>query len=237
MKKDTAAIALDGLTKQFGHLTALNNVSLSLPWGSQLALFGRNGAGKTTLLRIIASLLKQNAGTIHFDGEDVTHKMDRIRRHIGYISHQPMFYGDLTALENLRFYARLYGIPDREHAIRTGLERTGMALWAESPVRSFSRGMQQRLAVTRAFLHEPRLLLLDEPFSGLDQGAVRLLKIMLGEYSVPSHSIILTTHQLREGWEVADRIAVLEKGKLSYMKMKPETDFDSFKAYYEELQP
>ena len=236
VENKSRAIELAGLTKQYGYLLALNNVTLSLPWGNYLTLFGRNGAGKTTLLRILASLLKPSGGAIRVDGEDITQSMSQMRSCIGYVSHQPMFYGDLTAAENLRYYAKLYNMVERNRSIAEGLGRVGMSAWADSPVRSFSRGMQQRLAIARAFLHRPRLLLLDEPFSGLDQGAIRLLKEMLREFKTPDHAVILTTHQLEEGWAVADLIAVLEKGRLQYVKSKNETDFDSFRTHYEMFQ-
>ncbi len=236
MEQRFHGIELTGLTKQYGYLTAVNNVSLQLPWGNFLSLFGRNGAGKTTLLRILASLLKPGDGAIRIDGEDVTHTMSSMRGRVGFVSHLPMFYGDLTAAENLQYYARLYGIGDAERIIAERLDRVGMLAWARSPVRSFSRGMQQRLAIARAFLHRPRLLLLDEPFSGLDQGAIRLLKGMLAEFKSPENAVILTTHQLEEGWEVADMIAVLEKGRLQYVTAKSETDFISFRSEYESLQ-
>lgn len=236
MKEIFSGISVKGLGKQYGHFSVLDDVTFELPAGNYLTLFGRNGAGKTTLLRILASLLRPSKGTIQFGRNTLNMDMAIVRQNIGYISHNSMLYGDLTASENLHYYAKLYGVKNREAVVRESLEKVGLKSWADSPVRSFSRGMQQRLAIARAFQHRPRYLFLDEPYSGLDQNAIKSLTALLHEFHKPEHTAIITTHQLEEGWEIADLIAVLERGKLCFFQRKQEISFDDFKMKYTEIQ-
>ena len=236
MEEFFSGISVKNLGKQYGHFVVLEDVTFELPAGNYLTLFGRNGAGKTTLLRILASLLRPTKGIIRFGQDDLSKDMALVRQHIGYISHNSMLYGDLTAAENLRYYAKLYGVKNREVVVKESLEKVGLKPWADSPVRSFSRGMQQRLAIARAFQHRPKYLLLDEPFSGLDQNAIRSLSALLHEFHQPEHAAIITTHQLEEGWEIGDKIAVLERGKLCFFQSKREITFDDFKSRYAEIQ-
>lgn len=231
-----SGLSVAGVGKQFGSITALEDVSFFLPYGKYLSLFGRNGAGKTTLLRILATLLKPAIGTIHFGSHELYENVAFIRKMIGFVSHHTMLYGDLTASENLHYYARLYGIENAERVIKEYLERVGLKLWADTSVRGFSKGMQQRLAIARAFINQPKYLLLDEPFAGLDRNAIVHLKSFLQEFHTGEHCAIITTHQLEEGWESGDMAAILDKGKICFFQSTKDISFAEFEKIYAEVQ-
>lgn len=206
------AFAARRLTKRFGRSPALREVDFALEAGRCHVLFGRNGAGKSTLLLIAATLLRPSSGEIFYDGDPYEELGDEVRRRIGLVSHQSFLYPDLTVLENLRFYARLYGGASDEE---------GALLWADlelrrhSPVRSLSRGMLQRLSVARALLHRPKLLLLDEPFTGLDAVSSERLSTRLDDLKGES-SVLLTTHDVDRGVAIADRMSILEGGRIVF---------------------
>lgn len=197
-----------------------------------MALVGSNGAGKTTLLRIVATLLKPTAGEIAVGGWPLPQHADRVRRHIGLVSHQPMVYGDLTAEENLRFYAQLYGLQTAEHTIRDALKTVGLGARQNDFVRTFSRGMFQRLTIARATLHNPDVLLLDEPYTGLDQAAASLLDELLGEQSARGRTIFMITHDLVHGLNICDRIAILNRGKIVHEVPRGEMSAGEFLDFY-----
>jgi heme exporter protein A len=225
-------IEVRGLTKAFGHQVALRGVNLSLGEGEFLALFGPNGAGKTTLIRIIASLTRPTAGAVHVQGQALAKASTSVRRHIGFISHNPLLYGDLTPDENLRFTARMYDLPAAESRIDAALHQVGLSARRRDPVRTFSRGMVQRLAIARAILHDPAIMLLDEPYTGLDLQAADMLRALLQELAASDRTVILTTHNLEQGLEMCDRAAVLHKGKLAWEGTRAEIDLDSMKEIY-----
>ncbi|MGC8825601.1 MAG: heme ABC exporter ATP-binding protein CcmA, partial [Anaerolineae bacterium] len=173
------AVEARGISKAFGRYRVLRGVDLRIEQGEFLALLGPNGAGKTTFLRILATLSRPTEGRAWINGQPLDGDTRRVRQQIGLVSHQTFLYGDLTAEENLRFYGRLYRVPALEDRIAELLERVGLYERRHDPVRTFSRGMQQRLSIARAVLHDPPVLLLDEPDTGLDQQAARMLRELL----------------------------------------------------------
>lgn len=209
-------IEINDLTRSFGHYVALDGVSLSIGVGEFVTLMGPNGAGKTTLLRILATLLRPTSGTVRIAGLDPARARADVRRRIGFLSHRTLLYDDLSAEQNLHFYARLYGLSDSQASIDELLERVGLADRCRDPVRTFSRGMQQRLAVVRAVLHRPSVLLLDEPYTGLDPHAAEALSALLVGLAGEGCTILLTTHDLERGLAVGNRIVVLSRGRVVY---------------------
>ena len=208
------AVDLEQLWKFYGDYPALRHITASVEEGSCCALLGRNGAGKTTLLRILAGLSPFQRGTVRTFGN--TPRSDASRRQLGFLGHGAGVYDDLTARENLLFFAQICELKNESQVARTWLERVGLERAAEMPVRQFSRGMRQRLALARAFLNAPTLLLLDEPFTSLDDRAIRILNELLSEARARGATIVLSTHQLHEALTIASHVAVLENGKLRY---------------------
>jgi heme exporter protein A len=233
----SAAVQVRGLTKAFGHQAALRGVNLTLGTGEFLALFGPNGAGKTTLIRIVASLTRPTSGTVTLFGQDMAQAATSLRRQIGFISHSPLLYGDLTAEENLRFFARMYDLADAAERIDTALEQVGLAARRRDPVRTFSQGMVQRLAIARATLcvHDPALMLLDEPYTGLDLQAADMLRAVLQDLAASNRTVILTTHNLEQGLEMCDRLAILNRGKIAWEGARAGMNLDSMKETYREV--
>jgi len=207
-------IKIDGLVKFYGRLPVLRGVNLHVEPGEFVTLVGANGAGKTTLLRIVATLLHPTEGNVAIGGWSVPEYADRVRQHIGLVSHHALLYGDLTAAENLTFYARLYRLDDEEKRVARALRTVGLAARQRDAVRTFSRGMTQRLTIARATLHEPDVLLLDEPYTGLDQEASRLLDELLRQEAARGRTILMITHDLAHGLNLGDRIAILSRGKI-----------------------
>jgi ABC-type multidrug transport system ATPase subunit len=179
-----------------------------------VALLGRNGAGKTTLLRIVAGLSKASEGSVHIRGASV--REQATRRRIGVLGHGISLYDELSATENLVLFAKLYGLAEPEKTALAWLERTGLDRVRDGLVREFSRGMRQRLAVARAFMHEPEVLLLDEPFTALDDRAIAVLQSLLAEAHAAGRTIVLSTHQLREALELATHVALIQRGQLAF---------------------
>ncbi|MFN2225910.1 MAG: heme ABC exporter ATP-binding protein CcmA [Anaerolineae bacterium] len=226
------AIEVRRLVKSFGHQVALRGVDLAVPEGEFLTLFGPNGAGKTTLMRIVASLTRPSGGTVLLRGQDLGKAAVALRRHIGLISHNPLLYGDLTAEENLRFFARLYDLADGAARIDAVLEQVGLAVRRRDPVRTYSRGMVQRLAIARAILHDPEIMLLDEPYTGLDLQAADMLGSVLADLVMARRTVILTTHNLEQGLELCSRAAVLNRGKIAWQGPRAGLDLGAMKAIY-----
>jgi len=209
-----SAVAIEGVWKFYGDYPALKDISFHIEPGACLALLGRNGAGKTTLLRILAGLSKSAKGKITILGGDARDAATRKR--IGVLGHGIGVYEELSAFENLRLFARLYDMADPRKTAMEWLERTGLERVRDGLVREFSRGMRQRLAVARAFLHNPSLLLLDEPFTALDDRAIAVLQDLLRSALAEGHTIIMSTHQLREALELATDVALINRGKLAH---------------------
>ena len=209
-----AALEIQGVSKYYGDFPALRKIELTIGAGSTLALLGRNGAGKTTLLRIVAGLSKASEGSVRMAGGDV--RREATRRRIGVLGHGISLYDELSAAENLILFARLYGVEEPEKRATEWLERTGLGRVRDGLVREFSRGMRQRLAVARAFLHEPEVLLLDEPFTALDDRAIAVLQSLLENAHAQGRTIVLSTHQLKEALQVATHVALIERGRLAF---------------------
>ena len=225
-------IEIRGLVKSFGHKAILKGMDLEVADGQFLTLVGPNGAGKTTLIRILATLSKATSGTVLMDGFDLGDESVDIRRRMGLVSHQTLLYEDLTPDENLRFYGRMYDVPDSEDRIEAVLQQVGLEGRRHDPVRTFSRGMQQRLAIARAILHQPSILLLDEPDTGLDQHAAEMLHELLATVGTGDRTVLMTTHNLERGLSMGDRVAILAEGRIAYGADKDALDVKSFREIY-----
>ena len=203
-----------GLTRRFGATTALDGVDLTVRRGEPLALFGVNGAGKTTLLRLLSGGLKPTSGSLAIEGLDPRRAPAKARGRIGLLSHHTLLYDDLSALENLVFFAKLHGLPQPEDRARALLEEVGLTDRADEPVRGFSRGMQQRVALARALLHDPSLLLLDEPSSGLDARASARLREALRDAAARGATWVIATHDVEEGLALCPRWIAMRRGRV-----------------------
>jgi heme exporter protein A len=220
------------LTKTFGHRVVLRGVDLTINEGDFVTLLGANGAGKTTLLHLVASLSKPTAGDVFINGYRLAEAASQLRRFIGLVSHKTLLYDDLTAAQNLRFYARMYDVPDAGKRIETVLQQVGLWGRQNDPVRTYSRGMQQRLAIARAILHNPPILLLDEPDTGLDQHAADMLGNLLSAVGVSQRTILMTTHNLERGLSMGNRVTILAKGKIAYDVRREEVGVDELRQQY-----
>ena len=214
MSPAASALEIDGVWKFFGDFPALKQVDLRIEAGSVVALLGRNGAGKTTLLRILAGLSKPSRGAVRILGAEA--REQSTRRRIGVLGHSISIYDELSAFENLVMFGNLYGLPDSARRADAILERVGLGRVRDGLTREFSRGMRQRLAVARAFLHDPEVLLLDEPFTSLDDKAIAVLQSMLQEMRDQGRTIVMSTHQLREALELCSHVALIQRGQIAY---------------------
>ena len=207
-----AALEVSSVWKYYGDFPALRDIGLRVESGSILALLGRNGAGKTTLLRIAAGLSKPSRGSVTIHGSSV--REEKTRQRIGVLGHGISLYEELSAVENLRLFARLYGVAEPRKRVDEMLERTGLERVRDGLAREFSRGMRQRLAVARVFLHDPEVLLLDEPFTALDDRAIAVLQSLLRDMHERGRTIVMSTHQLREALELATHVAMIQRGAI-----------------------
>lgn len=213
-----SAVAVDGVWKFYGDYPALRDISLSVHTGSCLALFGRNGAGKTTLLRILAGFQKPGRGSVSILGN--APREASARRRIGFLGHGISVYDELSGWENLILFARLYDLPDPRRSAAEWLERTELSRVKDGLVREFSRGMRQRLAVARAFLHTPEVLLLDEPFTSLDDRAIAMLQHLLRDALAKGCTVVISTHQLREAMDLATDVTLLVRGRVAHQGVR-----------------
>lgn len=224
-------IEIHNLTKTYGRNKILHKLDLTVESGF-LTIFGENGCGKTTLLKILSTLIKKSSGQITIDGLDIEEDGIDFRKKIGYIGHEIYLYDNLTAMENLKFYSKLYGIPDskfRGKALEL-LDRFNLVHRMNDYVRTFSRGMKQRVSIARSILHEPTILLLDEPYTGLDQRARDVLDEVLFK-DAGEKTIIMTTHNI-ERLNLSERIAILSKGTIMYDEIDADLDVERFKTTY-----
>jgi heme exporter protein A len=224
------ALQAEGLTRAFGQRRAVSDVSFALSGGDCLALFGPNGAGKTTLLRLLGGLLRPTSGRAFVDG--VALHDAAARRAVGIISHQSMLYAALTARENVEFAARLYGVADASAAARRALELMRVQDRADSPVRLLSRGLQQRVSIARAMVHGPRVVLLDEPYTGLDELGARALTTALGALRESGAALVLVTHHLAEGLALATHAAMMFAGRIVRLEPRDGVDDAEYAAAY-----
>lgn len=214
-------IIIDKLAKSYGFYPVLRGIDLTVSQGEFLALLGPNGSGKSTLLRILSGLSRASSGKVTIGGWELPSEAAAIRKQLGVVSHLPLLYDSLTAEENLMFFARLYDLPEdsREQRVRDMLDTVGLKVRANDIVRTFSRGMLQRLAIARALLHNPPILLLDEPYTGLDQNASALLDDLLREVAGLDNggrTAVMTTHNLYKAQQLTSHVAILSKGKVGY---------------------
>lgn len=208
-------IVVKKLVKRFGLKTVLRGLDFEVQEGEFVALLGPNGAGKTTFLRILASLSRPTLGDVRVSNYHLPDQAAAVRRNLGVVSHLPLLYGDLTAEENLRFFGRIYGVRELNHRIAQVLELVGLTSRQRDLVRTFSRGMQQRLAIGRAILHDPQVLLFDEPHTGLDQDACDMLDRLLREVASQGRTVVMTSHDLARVEDLASRFDVLSRGEIA----------------------
>ena len=208
------AIDIAGLSKSFNNTLALRDVRLQLGWGETLALFGPNGAGKSTLLRTLATLVRPDRGSVFVAGFDRDKQAALVRSVIGYVGHQPLLYDEMSPRENLRFYARMYGLADAEQRIDEVIDDVGARRWMDRRVQTLSNGMQKRVALARSLLHRPRLLLFDEPETGLDESGLELLEVIVRGVTRGGASVVMSTHGTERGLKLADRVVVLVEGRV-----------------------
>lgn len=227
------AIETKKLTKVFGDRKALDKVSIEVPEGAFLSIFGPNGAGKTTLVRTLATLSRATSGTALVAGFDAKEEPDKVREHIGLISHSPMLYPDLTAMENLMFTAQLYGVVNAEERVRELLRAVELDHRRFDVVRTFSRGMTQRLSIARALMNDPDVVFLDEPYAGLDPHAVEIFDGLI-EQLRDGRTFIMVSHDLQKGFDVCTHALVLARGRVVSYAPKEDIDFEQFRQLYRE---
>ncbi|MFO7321610.1 MAG: heme ABC exporter ATP-binding protein CcmA [Chloroflexota bacterium] len=237
MTAPDAIIQTHALVKAFGLQPVLRRLDLSINRGDYVALLSPNGGGKSTLLRLLAGLSKPTSGRITVGGWELPAEAAAVRAQIGMVSHKVLLYENLSARENLRFFARLYNLPraEAEARIETLLKRVGLARRQHDLVRTYSRGMQQRLSIARALLHDPHVLLFDEPYTGLDQDASRALDELLAEAHDEGHTIVMATHDLNRAATLASRVVILARGAVGFDRPSAELTPASLAAAYSEV--
>lgn len=224
-------ISIQGLQKRFGHIWVLRDITLEIGAGQFVSVFGPNGAGKSTLLRILATLSAPSGGHVTLGGYDLQRNAAHVRRLIGYVAHQPMLYADLSAAENLNFYARLYDVPQPRARVNHLLRTVSLERRRDDRVRTFSRGMAQRLTIARALLADPPILLLDEPDDGLDPEAAE----QLPAYFDGARTVIMISHNLSRGLALADRIVLLAHGRIAWDAAAKDLTLGELEEQYRQL--
>jgi len=231
-RESELALEARQLSVIYGRTRALAGVDLAVGWGERVALFGPNGAGKTTLLRTLASLTRPTTGSVLIGGQPIARDPLRARRLVGVVAHQTYLYDELTARENLRFYARLYGVAAADQRVDAVLEQVGMYQRRDERVAALSRGMQQRLALARAVLHDPPILLLDEPDTGLDLASFQVLEALLLGSAGRERTVVLASHNLEQGLRLAHRVVLLVAGRVVYAAPSASLDPAALEAVY-----
>jgi heme exporter protein A len=228
------AIETIGLVKSFGNHAALRGVNLKVPVGSTLAVLGPNGAGKTTLIKILASIMRPTSGQIFIDGLELKDEAEFLRAKIGLVAHQSYLYANLSAWENLEFYARMYAVDKRNTRIGEVLDLVNMTGRKYDRLSTFSRGMQQRMALARALLHKPSILFLDEPETGLDQQALGAMWDIIRSEESAKRTVVFTSHSFERALSVCDDVVILERGRIAYAAPRDTLNLDSLKQRYSE---
>jgi heme ABC exporter ATP-binding subunit CcmA len=227
-------LEISKLKKNYGLKPVLRGVNLAVELGQRVALLGANGAGKTTLLRILAGLAEPDGGRVHICGLDIMHDAQQARRAVGFVAHQPYLYDDLTVMENLLFFGRMYGVKQHRQRAHLLLERVGLLKRANDRASALSRGQAQRLALARALLHNPRLLLLDEPDTGLDEEGIALLQALLHEQAQEGGAVLFTTHQFERATQWSDHVGLLSGGRMAYFRETCGLEAGSVRQAYQE---
>ena len=218
MASDGTDLAIDvrGLSKSYGRTQVLRDLDLQIPWGQTLTVLGPNGSGKTTLIKTLATLAKPDAGDVRIGGLSTRRSGVSVRRAIGVVTHEPLLYDGLTGAENLRFFARMFALDRIEERIGSVAAQMGVTDRLDARVGTLSHGMRRRFSIARALLHSPSILIMDEPESGLDQQALSLLETLIADGSHPARTILMTTHNLERGIALADRVAILSRGRIAH---------------------
>jgi len=224
-----------GLVREYGAVIAVDGIDLTLVRGDFLTVFGPNGAGKSSLLKMLGGMMRATSGTVSIGGVPLDFSDGEWRRRVGMLSHQGFLYQQLTAEENLRFYGKLFGLDDLDRRVRARLERVGLADRAHFAVRKLSHGMRQRLALARALLHDPELVLLDEPYTGLDPAAASVLRGVLQELRADRRTVVMVTHNLAEGLALATRVAIQVRGRFAWQGVRADIDELRFERLYHQV--
>jgi len=225
-------IKVAALRKSYGPVDALRGINLNIKLGEFLTIFGPNGAGKTTLLKILSTIITPTSGEVIIDSLNIKKANHDIRKKIGVISHKTFLYENLTALENLLFYAMMYDVDEPKESALKLIRQVGLGGRENHRVRTFSRGMEQRLSIARALIHSPNIIYLDEPYSGLDQHAALMLRNILKELHTQDRTIVMTTHNITHGLELSDRIVIQVKGEIVLEDKTDNHTAESFEALY-----
>ncbi|MFQ6061403.1 MAG: ABC transporter ATP-binding protein, partial [Thermoplasmata archaeon] len=226
-------IEIKNLEKEFGRRKVIDGIDLRIDTGDSLSILGPNGAGKTTLIKLLSTLQRPSSGTVLMDGLDIKENGRDIRKSIGVLGHDSYLYDNLSAIENLEFYARMYGVPPSRERVGELLTRVGLQHRMHDMVGTYSRGMRQRLDIIRAVIHDPKTLLLDEPFTGLDLRGCNVLRKMIREFQSQRKTVVMVTHDVARGYEVGERIIVLIRGKIVSERRKGELGLEEFTREYE----
>jgi len=225
-------VEVQELTKSFGNNRTLRGIDLGIKQGESIVIFGPNGAGKTTFIKVLATIMNPSSGKVLIDGLDTKDRAEEIRRWIGVVTHHTFLYQNLTASENLEFYSRLYDVPERKKRINEVMEMVGMNPRLHQRVGTLSRGMQQRVTIARSLLHKPAIMLLDEPETGLDQQSTSMLWEAMRTDGQKKRTLIVTTHNLERGFEVGERLLILDKGRVVYEGLKNTLDIHALEKAY-----
>jgi heme exporter protein A len=225
-------ITAEAVTKSFGGFEALRGIDLNIKKGEFVTLFGPNGAGKTTLIKLLSTLAKPSSGKLTVSGYDTSRQAGKVRASVGVIAHDPFLYENLSAFENIKFFGDMYGLPDSGSRSEELIKLIGLGTRIHDLVRTFSRGMKQRLSVARAIVHDPSVLLLDEPYTGLDQKGAQMFGSTLEWLKSHQRTILMTTHNIEEGLQLSDRVGIITSGKIVYESSASKIDKNSFKEIY-----
>ena len=212
----TPAIDVRGLRKSYGRTAVLRGLDLEVGWGETLAILGPNGSGKTTLIKTLATLARPDSGSVRVAGFEVTRHGKQARASMGVVTHDAMLYEQLTGSENLKLFGRMFNLDDVEERAARVADRLGMSSRISQRVGTMSHGMRKRLTIARALLHDPAILLMDEPESGLDQQALGILERIVAESAALGRAVVMTTHNLERGTELAQRVAIISRGRIAY---------------------
>jgi len=226
-------LSVQGVVKDFGYRRVLKEVSFDLHGGDFTLLLGQNGAGKSTLLKILCGLMRPTSGQVLFEGRSVSENPDALRQALGQVSHQPQVYGDLSAKENLRFFASLRNIEDGAAKVDKALAQVGLEKVANAQAKNFSSGMFKRLGIAKLMLAKPRLLLLDEPYTGLDYKSVGFFNQFLGQFVQEGGAVLMITHQLDCCFELASKVAILEQGKIDSEHGRAQFNYETLIEHYQ----